>query len=242
MLTSNTSEHSHNDTDIFGYTILTVLLSTHCFLARFCWGCVDTQRLPTPCPNNHPPCEDAILKTGDFYPDHATEREIKQLRTRCLNPACSWTERFGKLTKHMEMCDHHTSKVVTCVCGAFGSRDEVELHSITNCSYRSVPCSYCNVNVRAGEMFQHVKSCSQNVCPFGCNVIEREHAEKNVFGHCLILIDMMISLQGDIQRAKPQIGLQNLRNRLLKSRHDVSKIIHAMLLYEFGLVVGKTSS
>ena len=123
--------------------------------------------------------EDYTLKSDVYFPDPAIRKEIYKQAAKCDSKICEWCGTFKEYLQHTEECQH---KTVTCECGDTLPKRSLQKHKAERCSFRTISCSYCNVDIVARETSQHLDVCNQYPvpCPNKCGKkLKRQDVESH---------------------------------------------------------------
>ena len=127
---------------------------------RFCKLCIGSVIKNTKkCPLDNLP-----LKESCIYVDRCAEKEINNLKVRCIRGDCGHVCTVEKADEHE--CAFEDTK---CVCGEWVIRSELSTHE-EECRMRKVKCQHCDELIEYWFMEEHIGNCDMVPvdCPFLC--------------------------------------------------------------------------
>ena len=157
-----------------------MLTSYNPCLSRFCRDCFTSIATSIKCPQCTFEKEDFTLHAGKFFPDPAMKRELNNQKAQCQTWACPWKGKFKEYVKHVLVCEY---KKIKCECGVEIFKLDFNEHQKKHCSLRQIPCNYCEEQITARDIGQHLNICRRYPvsCPNGCGQNNRrENVEEHI--------------------------------------------------------------
>jgi len=152
---------------------------------------------------NCPACledgEEFWLKELGYFPDNRIRRELERQPAVCLNPGCSWTDKFKHYPEHEKVC---TLRPVQCECGTSVLTGDLDAHKKT-CEWWQTTCIHCDTTVTPGGLKEHQGSCP--TYPVVCSSCSVKMPRKALDEH----LDPML---GDCQQLPCPYGCPGERN------------------------------
>ncbi|XP_070532247.1 TNF receptor-associated factor 2-like [Ptychodera flava] len=155
---------------------------------RFCRSCVDSilsggNQYDCPECMADDPSEDSLLTLDTIYPDRAIKREMKDLKTKCINLVCKWLGPFQQYEVHIPSCPYELVECPRVGCEEEIARQDVNTHLAEYCIMRVIQCEFCGEDIIARDLQAHLSICRRFPvdCEFcGLKVIReklREHID-----------------------------------------------------------------
>ncbi|XP_077986555.1 TNF receptor-associated factor 2-like [Glandiceps talaboti] len=153
---------------------------------RFCKNCIDEklrQGQNYECPKCviEDPTEDCTLTMEKVFPDRAMQREMRELKTKCINVGCGWNGLFPRYETHEPVCEY---RLVECTrVGCFDKIRSLDMtsHLDKECVMRIEKCTYCKKAVIFKEMQTHINECP--MYPVACTNCGQEIIRKRMTEH-----------------------------------------------------------
>ncbi|KFP43976.1 TNF receptor-associated factor 2, partial [Chlamydotis macqueenii] len=121
--------------------------------------------------------EGSLLAEERAFGDAAINKEISELKVRCVTPGCSWSGIMKNFEEHQSLCEY---ALIPCHtgCGLMVMRKKLADHLENGCVNNVTTCQKCKQSLSSSEYQEH--SCEGNLCKEQkCVETETPSKEKN---------------------------------------------------------------
>ncbi|NXI87739.1 TRAF1 factor, partial [Rhipidura dahli] len=156
--------------------------------------------------------EESLLAEERAFGDAAINKEISELRVRCVTPGCSWSGIMKDFEEHQSLCEY---ALIPCHtgCGHVVMRRKLADHLENGCVNNVTVCQQCHCSLASSEGQSHsASSANKDGCRFsevGCTFRGskeklKEHEKSALGAHMLLLLQHMRQLKGTLCSAASQ--------------------------------------